>query len=218
MLLNIIKKKLRLSKSCWLVRAQPAAQPVGCRVQLGWVGRWHQTARGGDVSAPRVHVAFVHLCWITPCLFSSWLMEREGIMLIQFITGTLGTVITQVSVSARVRVLSGGGMSLHRRLCPTTGEAEADGRASENIPGPFLSSAPKANTAESLSLIPFSRALSKLHLRAARRRWRRWRRWRRCVIVGRKTKRGGEGKEEMKRVMDDYRPDGRKSGRKWQVM
>lgn len=103
---------------------------------------------------------------------------------------------------------------MHRRLCPTTGEAEADGRASENIPGPFLSSVPKANTAESLSLIPFSQALSKLHLRAARRRWRRWRRWWRCVIVGRKTKRGGEGKEEMKRVMDDYRPDGRKSGRK----
>lgn len=94
---------------------------------------------------------------------------------------------------------------------PMTGEAEADGRASENIPGPFLSSVPKANTAESLSLIPFCQALSKLHLRAARRRWRRWRR---CVIVGRKTKRGGEEKEEMKRVMDDYRPDGRKSGRK----
>lgn len=34
------------------------------------------------------------------------------------------------------------------------------------------------------------------------------------MIVGRKTKRGGEEKEEMKRVMDDYRPDGRKSGRK----
>lgn len=75
-----------------------------------------------------------------------------------------------------------------------------------------MSSAPKANAAESLSLIPpLSQALSKLHLRAARRRWRRWRR---CVIVGRKTRRGGEGKEEMKRVMDDYRPDGRKSGRK----
>lgn len=53
-------------------------------------------------------------------------------------------------------------------MCPKTGDAEAARRASENIPGPFLSSVPKANTAESLSLIPFSKALSKLHLRAAK--------------------------------------------------
>lgn len=145
----------------------------------------------------------------------SRLMEREGIMLIRFITGTLGQSLPRCECAcARECAFVRCWMSLrgHRfHMCPKTGDAVAARRASENIPGPFLSSVPKANTAESLSLIPFSKALSKLHLRAAKRRWKKVEEMCDCRE---KDEEGREEKEEMKRVMDDYRPDGRKSGRK----
>lgn len=98
----------------------------------------------------------------------SWLMERKGIMLIQFTTGPLGQLLHRwmsVCVCPQRDVFAW----LIVVACSTKCDAGADGRASENISRPlFCPLCPKANMAESLTLIPFFKALSKLHLRAAR--------------------------------------------------
>lgn len=128
-------------------------------------------------------------------------MQREGIVVIPFYNQDTGTVTTQSTVSVCLSVAG----RLCMANCGRTSRERC--RPSENILRPFLSSAPKANMAEGLTLIPSFKALSKLHLRAARGGGGEVRSWA-------ERRRGEEKEEEMKRVTDDYGPAGRKSGRK----